>query len=119
MAGSWTRTCCAKPVPTDDEAAPQATAAPVPCLQSKLPPHAGARDEREDDGIQRHSDRRHTTDLAASSADPSHHFKSDPWRTSSPLHPNLGFRFTHGKKTNQTRIAHGCKPKFYTRFSKR
>jgi hypothetical protein len=22
------------------------------------------------------------------------HFKSDPWRTSSPLHPNLGFRYT-------------------------
>jgi hypothetical protein len=28
-------------------------------------------------------------DLAASSADPSHHIKSDPWRTSSSLHPNL------------------------------
>src|ERR1700737_4824611 len=35
-----------------------------------------------------------SADLAASSADRSHHFKSDPWRTSSPLHPNLGFRYT-------------------------
>ena len=30
-------------------------------------------------------------DLPASSADRSHHFESDPWRTSSPRHPNLGF----------------------------
>jgi hypothetical protein len=25
---------------------------------------------------------------------PSHHIKSEPWRTSSSLHPNLGFRYT-------------------------
>src|SRR5258708_7180565 len=27
---------------------------------------------------------------------PSHHIKSEPWRTSSSLHPNLGFRYTQG-----------------------
>jgi transposase InsO family protein len=35
-----------------------------------------------------------SADLAAGSADRSHHFKSDPWRTPSPLNPNLGFRYT-------------------------
>jgi hypothetical protein len=31
----------------------------------------------------------------ASSSERSHHFKTYSWRTSSPLHPNLGFRYTH------------------------
>src|SRR3979490_248899 len=33
--------------------------------------------------------------MATSSADRSHRFKSDSWRTSSPLHPNLGFGYIH------------------------
>src|ERR1700732_4532463 len=30
------------------------------------------------------------------SADRNHQLKSDPWRTSSPLRPALGFRYTQG-----------------------
>src|ERR1700681_1460261 len=41
-------------------------------------------------------------DLAAGSADRSHHFKSDPRRTSSPLHPNLGFQYTQGSQSAYT-----------------
>jgi hypothetical protein len=37
--------------------------------------------------------RQRCADFATSSADWSYHFKSDSWRTSSPLHPNLGFRY--------------------------
>jgi hypothetical protein len=36
----------------------------------------------------------------------SHHFKSDPWRTSSPLHQNLGFRYTQAIWRNQTGSGH-------------
>ena len=43
-------------------------------------------------------------DLAASSADGSYHFKSDPWRTSSPLYPNLGFRYTQADHANDSHI---------------
>src|ERR1700730_14839500 len=39
-----------------------------------------------------------------SSADGSYHFKSDPWRTSSPLHPNLGFRYTQCSASPQPRV---------------
>jgi len=49
-------------------------------------------------------------DLAAGSADRSHHFKSDPWRTSSPLHPNLGFRYT--QELLPTRAQRLC-PRFW------
>ena len=45
-------------------------------------------------------------DLAAGSAGRSHHFKSDPWRTSSPLHQNLGFRYTQAIWRNQTGSGH-------------
>jgi hypothetical protein len=43
-------------------------------------------------------------DLPASSADRSHHFKSDPWRTSSPLHPNLGFRYPQSRLVARTSV---------------
>ena len=43
-------------------------------------------------------------DLPASSADRSHHFKSDPWRTSSPLHPNLGFRYPQSPLVARTSV---------------
>src|SRR3981189_3700465 len=43
-------------------------------------------------------------DLPASSADRSHYFKSDPWRTSSPLHPNLGFRYPQSPLVARTSV---------------
>jgi len=51
--------------------------------------------------------RQRCADLAASSADRRHHFKSDPWRTSSLLHPNLGFRYTQASGSTLPRSARG------------